>query len=199
MTYSFKKSVDDLQNFEKYIQSLLEALPSYSNNPIQLLSSSAIDETNVINLNFPADLTLDQYAILEKAITSYIEPISDEKLYRTRPSLFTQTSIKNNTFTTINSILNSGSFYGDELNRLRVNSRIINSTTSNNYYYLRVVDITNNVTLGSNILNNEEYQYNTIPLSNVSSQTATLELQGKNVSTNTHFDINSVQLAYIFR
>ena len=203
MSYSFVRDLRDIEKFEKYIQSLLDAytLDSNISSNTSITSSSRNEETNVIDLNFPSNLTAEQYAILEQAISSYVEPPTDENLYRTKPCVFTQLSLTNQNFTTINSILYSGIYYSDILAKIKVNSRInpTKANESNLCYTLRAVDITNNIVLGSNNLYNLEYEYNTIPLSNVSNETSTIEIQGKKGITGSSFDVNGAQLVYLFK
>lgn len=202
MSISFDNTQQDIKNIKKFEAYLLELLQKYANDSNYssnvLLTSTSIDQTNVINLNFSSQLNEEQIALLEEAISSYVEPYTEEHLYRTTPCLTPEITCSSTEYTLLHSILYSGYNYNEPLNKLRINSRI-NTSYSNSHYYLRVVDITNNIIMGSNVFTNTEYTYNTIPLSNIPFDLATIELQGKKGPTSDNFQINGCQIVYTFR
>jgi hypothetical protein len=201
MSLSFQNNIKDIQKFEDYINNLLlqyalnsNLTPSSNLN----LSSSKDDSTNIVNLNFSSELTSEQYAIITQAISTYIEPPTDENLYRTTPYILNNICVKSTDFRTINNFLYSGTLYNEKLAKIKVSGRI-NTTNSNAYYSLKVIDITNNKIMGSNSFYNTEFAYGTIPLSNIPSSLATIEIQGQKGYYGDHFEINGIQLVYIFR
>ncbi len=201
MSISFDNT-QDIKNIKKFEQYLLDLLAKYANDSNYssniLLTSTATDQTNVINLNFSSQLNQEQIALLEEAIASYVEPYTEENLYRTTPYFTSEITCDSTEYTLLHSFLYSGYYYNEILKKIRVNSRI-NSLNSNSHYYLRVIDVTNNIIMGSNVLTNQEYEYNTIPLSNIPFDLTTIELQGKKGSTSENFQINGLQLVYIYR
>jgi hypothetical protein len=133
MSISFQNNIRDIQKFEDYINNLLAQYALNSNlDPSSNLnlSSSKDDTTNIVNLNFSSDLTPEQYALITEAISTYIEPPTDENLYRTTPYVLNSICVKSMDFCTINNFLYSGTLYNENLVKIKVSGRI-NTTNSN--------------------------------------------------------------------
>jgi hypothetical protein len=197
MTYSIQSSFTDIKKFEQHILDLMQQYDGVNSSNI-LLTSTKDDTTSVIDFNFSSELTDEQYSLLMQAISTYQETPSDEYLYRTVPYVMNNINVVNTEYSLINSILYSGTNYNEVLTKLRVSGRI-NSSDSNAYYSLRVVDTTNNVIMGSNNFTNTEFAYGVISLNSTPFDIVTLELQGKKGILGDSFDINGVQMVYVFR
>ncbi len=202
MTYSFIKSINDIRDFQKFVQNLINSDAIASNLDINnyiITSSSVNTQTNLVNINFSSTLTNNQYMLLEWSIMNYTNP-TPQTIYKNVPYLMNEIDIENTTYTTINSFPYLGSDYTDTLKKINVNSRLNTSNlSSSNYYDLRVINITKNTILGSNLLSNVDYNYNNISLSNIPTDYSLLELQGRKNGFATSFNINSVELIYLFK
>ena len=205
MSYTVKRTLRDTEQFELYLQTVLNEQLLYqqelnSNSPgisnIELTTTRNY-ESHTFDLNFATSLTNEQILLLDNAISSYVETYNDDENFNTVPQFTSLHAQCSSNYMLLNSFRYSGSYNNEELKKIRINSRM-NNVTSNANYSLRIVDITNNKIMGSNNYNNVDYNYNTIELINVPSKISTIEVQGKN-NNNSFIDINGIQLVYKYR
>jgi len=188
---SYSKNITHVKDLENVVYSLLGAA---------VKSVSYEDTTNTLVIEFIRQLIQSEAEALNASISAYVNPTRE--LFHYRPVFIPFIRTKQVDFNTVFSFIYGGSMNERYLERINISTRLdkrsgddINDT-EHFAYYVKIVDSTNNVTLGSSVLHNEVFGIFSINLEQTPQDFCTIEIQMMKGAFGYEVQMNAIQLCY---